>query len=530
MKMAKRLFTMALALMMILSLAVPAFAAEEAETYTIVINHPQKKTNHIYEAYQIFSGELSVDEATGREVLSNIEWGDGVDGDALLAALKTESSLFADATDAQTVADVLSKNNTNTALVNTFRHVVGEHLIAEKAVEQNAVSEDGVYTWNNMPAGYYLIKDQDGSLEGTEETATNYILQVVGDTTVKPKGGGVTHDKLIEDGGNRVEVADYSIGDDVKFVLRGTLPANYADFVNYSYKFVDTLSAGLTFNNDVKVYVETSGSKLELTTGYVVNSVNPTVTGATFTVDFADLKQITEVTVESHSTIIVEYTAKLNEDAVIGGNGNPNESYVIFDNDPHNEGEGETPKDKVFAFTWELDVFKIDGNNNKLADAEFVLYRNIDATTQYVKVNADGEVTDWTVDETEASILKSDSNGKFIVKGLEADVYYLKETKAPEGFNLLEQPITVDISATISESADGTTAVVDSLQIKVDNHPAADGDKEHGIVSMNVVNNPGATLPETGGIGTTLFYVFGALLVAASFVLLVTKKRMTMEN
>lgn len=524
MKNIKRICTLIMVLAMVLSLAVPAMAAEN---FNIVINHPNQLVDHEYEAYQIFTGELSVNDA-GNEVLSNIQWGSGVNSEAFLATLKAGSTLFADATTAQQVADILSKNSTNAEFVDNFRHYLGKHLNADNAIKPSSTdTENGVYTWT-VPAGYYLIKDKDGSLVGTEETATNYILQVVGDTNVNPKGGKVTHDKLIEDGGNRVEAADYSIGDDVKFVLRGTLPANYGDFETYSYKFVDTLSAGLSFNNDVKVYIENAGTKRELTNGYLVNYTNPTVSGATFTVDFADLKTIEGYTIDQHSTIVVEYTAKLNENAVIGGVGNPNTSYIIFDNDPHNDGEGETPEDNVFAFTWELDVFKIDGNNKKLTGAEFILYRSLGGANQYAIVE-NGVLTGWTEDKTLATKLVSDAEGKFIVKGLEADIYYLEETKAPEGYHLLTAPIKVDITASVSENENGTMGVVDSLQIKVDNHNYRDGDKTTGIVSMQVINNPGATLPETGGVGTTMFYVFGGLMVAAAVVLLITKKRMSAE-
>lgn len=530
MKNIKRICTLIMVLAMVMALAVPAMAADEGK-FDIVINHPQQLTDHEYEAYQIFSGELHTD-ATGKEILSTIEWGSGVNGANILTALKADTTygaLFATAESAQDVADIISANNTNTALVDTFRHIVGENLVASAAVAPTSIDAGtGTYTWSDVDAGYYLIKDKDGSLEGSEETATNYILQVVGDTNVNPKGGKVTHDKLIEDGGNRVEAADYSIGDSVKFVLRGTLPSNYADFETYEYVFVDTLSAGLTFNNDVKVYLENAGNKTELTSGFVVNYENPSVAGATFTVDFADLKAITGRTIDQHTTIVVEYTATLNEDAVIGGNGNPNISYIIFDNDPHNDGKGETPEDKVYAFTWELDVFKIDGSNNKLADAKFILYREIGGAKEYAQVT-NGVLSGWTATETEATTLVSDAEGKFIIKGLEADVYYLKETEAPDGYHLLDEVITVDITASVSESEDGTKGVVDSLQIKVDNHPYRDGDKTTGIVSMQVVNNPGATLPETGGIGTTLFYVFGGLMVAAAVILLVTKKRMAYE-
>jgi len=522
MKTIKKISALIMVLAMALALSVPAMA------YRIEITNADQYVEHEYEAYRIFMGDLHTDGVTGADILSNIEWAEGVDGVNALTALKAGIPEMAEAASAQDVADILSKNNTNTTLINTFRHIVGDYLI-----ETAAITPDSGYVWNDVPAGYYLIKDKDGSLENEPDTYTNYILQVVGDTKVIAKDGGVTVDKEINDGGHIAEAADYSIGDTVSFVLTGTLPRNYGDFEDYEYHFVDTLSAGLSFNDDVKVYLENAGTELELEdTWYTVNvGAAASVPGATFTVDFDDLKAITGRTIDQHTSIIVEYTATLNAEAEIGEPGNENEVYIIFDNDPHSDGKGETPPDKVFPFTWELDVIKIDGGTAAtLEGAEFILYRELSGAKQYVKVDAADKVAGWTENEAEASTLTSGADGKFIIKGLEADIYYLKETKAPTGYNLLENPIKVDIEASVKESADGTEGVVEMLQIKVDSLPAVDGDKESGIVAMNAVNNPGATLPETGGIGTTLFYIFGGLMVAGAVVLLVTKKRMACEE
>ena len=527
MKNMRKVFTLVLVLALVLSLAVPALAVD------ITIKQEYSAT-HTYEAYQIFSGELHED------VLSNIKWGDGVNGPELLTALKTNAATkdYFDkdtVTTAQHVADVLSDNSGNIALVHAFRHAVAENLTTVCTTSTGPV--DGVYTIKDVEPGYYFIKDKDESLAGTDETYTNYILEVVGETNINPKGGKVTHDKLIEDGGNRVEAADYSIGDDVKFVLRGTLPENYEVFSTYSYKFVDTLSEGLTFNNDVKVYLENAGTKVELTEGFVVNYETTAEGETVITVDFADLKAIEGRTINDHTTIVVEYTAKLNEKAEIGAPGNPNTSKIIFDNDPHSDEQGETPEDHVFVFTWQLDVEKIDGDTKAmLADAEFVLYRMLGGKKQYVRLDDEHKVIGWVEETAEGGIpetatrLISDQNGDFKIIGLEADRYYLQETRAPEGYNLLELPIQVDIRAEVAENATGTEGVVTRLEIKVDSNPIAEGNKETGTVAMQVINNPGATLPETGGMGTTVFYVFGGLMVATALVLLITKKRMAAER
>lgn len=520
----KKFFALLLALTMVLSLAVPALAAEPGK-YDITIKQEFSHV-HTYEAYQVFKGELHDD------VLANIEWGDGVNGTAIIAKLKENAVtkvIFETANTAQEVADLLSDHSTNTELIHTFRHIVAENLTTNKHTSTYDAGT-GIYTIANVNPGYYFIKDKDDSLAGTSETYTNYILEVVGATNITPKGGKVTHDKKIL-GEDDTEAADYSIGDVVTFELSGHLPENYEVFSEYSYRFVDTLSAGLTFNNDVKVYLENAGVEVELTTGFAVNvGAAATVPGATFTVDFPNLKAITDRTIDDHTKIIVRYTATINKDAEIGAPGNPNESYIIFDNDPHSDEEGKTPKDYVFVFTWELDITKIDGDKNiNLANAEFVFYRMLEGTPHYVILDAENKVAGWTTNKDDATKLISDHNGDIVIIGLEADRYYLEETKAPDGYHLLEDPIQIDIRAEVEESADGTTGVVVKLEIKVDTNPIAEGDKENGTVAMEVVNNPGATLPETGGVGTTLFYLFGGLMVSAALVLLITKKRMSVE-
>lgn len=178
-----------------------------------------------------------------------------------------------------------------------------------------------------------------------------------------------------------------------------------------------------------------------------------------------------------------------------------------------------------------MDVTKIDANqkDTKLKDAEFKLHNK---ENQWVVVDKDNKVKDWTSDESKASTLKSDDNGLFKVIGLDDGVYYLKETKAPQHYNLLSNEIQLTITATTSngqtwegkEPKDALTA----LYIKVgDATKNTEGNKDSGIVSMNVENSKGSTLPTTGGMGTTIFYVVGSILVLGAAILLITKKRMS---
>ena len=301
--------------------------------------------------------------------------------------------------------------------------------------------------------------------------------------------------------------------------------------------FHDTLQNTLKYNGDVKVYVQNGETKTEIITGFTVDpSTAATAGGGTLTVTFDNLKTVTSVS--ATSKIIVEYTAELLSTAVIGNGGNKNEVYLEYSNNPNQTGEGtpstsNTPKDEVLVFTYELDVTKVDGQKpeTKLANAEFVLLNS--DKTKVAKVTA-GKFVEWVavpaavdgkITYPEGTTLTSGTDGKFVIAGLDAGSYFLRETKAPVGYNLLNDDIAVVITATLDKSEN--KPALTALTIKIDSGEAVNGDLNSGIVSTDVKNNSGATLPETGGIGTTIFYVLGGVLVLAAVVLLVTKKRMS---
>ena len=284
--------------------------------------------------------------------------------------------------------------------------------------------------------------------------------------------------------------------------------------------FTDTLSDGLTLNaGTVKVYLDTdkdiSNGATDITSAFTfaVDSEN----SQKFTVSCDDIKSITDVTISATSKIIVQYTAKLDTDAVIGLDGNTNKADLTFSNNPNGEGKGTTPEDKVIVFTYELDTTKVNGadTNEKLAGAEFKL---MNAAGKWVIVDEAGKVTGWADKEADGSKLTSEEEtGLFKVIGLDDGTYELKETKAPAGYNLLANTIKLVIDATTTNvqnwNEDSSTALT-ALNIKVGEAAPAPGDVNSGIVSTTVKNNKGSVLPSTGGIGTTIFYVCGGIIVA----------------
>lgn len=565
MKKMRKLLVVMLTLIMAMAMMVPAMAA--GETYTITIEN--NKDGHTYQAYQVFAGDLS------EGVLSNIQWGTGVNGEALLAALKADGTIgssFTDCTTAAQVAEVLASFESNSTELDAFAAVVGANL-SDRATNSGTWNEESKnYTISGLAAGYYFVKDQDGSLTGgTADAYTKFILKLVKDTEVTPKSDVPSvekkvqeDDKYNQDGGygqGYNDVADWNIGDAVPFKLIGTIP-EMDGYDTYKYIFHDTLSDGLTLNADsVKVYVADSknadlSSLTSLTAGEDYTLItSPAESHCSFEVSFDDLTTLEEIT-EQSKYIIVAYTATLNESAEIGLDGNPNEVYLEFSNNPAQSGEGdhetdETPKDEVIVFTYELDTTKVDGADTEttLKDAQFVLL-NSDGT-KVAKFDAennkfDGWVDlptgtdeaityeDWTTyNETNKVILTSGVDGLFKMIGLDDGTYKLREIKAPDGYNLLPNDVEVVITATTTNGQDWTSGTASealtALKVKVDNGEEQDGNVSNGTVNINVQNNQGATLPETGGMGTKIFYLAGGILALGAGLLLVTRKRMEMR-
>ena len=567
MKKMKRTWAILLALVLTVALAVPGFAAEGVYSITIT----NDKAGHTYEAYQIFAGTVASDaEQVGNEtgpMLGNITWGDGVNGDALLAALKAaDNGKYGTCTTAAYVAEALGAEGATAADAAAFAEIAAQHLTG---THYDSTKGDGVYTISNLPAGYYLVKDQDGSLQGEEDTATEYIVQVLGNVTMEPKDSDIpTVEKKVSEedyrqddgyGTTYNDVADWDIGDSVPFKLIGSIP-DMSAYDTYEYIFTDTLSNGLTLQEGtINVYIAlgrddevreytplTQRSTDTLTLNNVANG------GGSFSIAFDNLKTAPYIAEGNRNFVIVTYDATLNPNAEIGLPGNPNSVDLQFSNDPNGDGLGRTTEDTVIVFTYELDGTKVDGEDNAtLPGAQFVLFNG--GHTRVAAV-VDGKLSGWSElpagysaanheeipDDAWAEVanatITSDEDGLFSVAGLDDGTYYLREIKAPDGYNLLDADLRVVIDADTAngQNWDGVTpgtaltGLTVTTQLGEDggvNGPVA-GDTTDGAVAITVENNGGSTLPETGGIGTTIFYAAGALLVLCAGVLLFVKLRM----
>lgn len=524
MKKLRKLLSVAAATLVAASLAVTttvsSFAADK--TYSITITGTNE--NHTYEAYQIFTGKLDV--VDGAKILTDIQWGEGVESDALLDALsKKYPSVFKEEMSATEASKAITKDAIKDIAQIIGKNLSGTYTSSAKASGTTAVIEE-------LPVGYYLVKDADESLKGKDEAYTSFIIKVVGDADAVVKSDKPTFEKKVLDDDDDVtadegynDVADYSIGDDVPFRLKATLPSNIGDYDSYKLVFNDTMSEGLTYK---------AVSKITVGGVDVTDQVKGGIAGEgqSLTVTIENLMDLTDVDIKAGTEVIVYFTATLNSSAKTGNaEGNPNEAYLEYSNNPNVDGEGETgttTKDKVVVFTYELDVEKVDGSNDQpLKDAEFKLKN---AEGKWLVVDENGKVKEWVNDEENASTLKTGEDGYIKVIGLDEGTYYLKETKAPSGYNLLTDLITLEIEAAddhVNEYGDKTAAeLCPSITIEVDNGDPEDGDATTGTVSTKVENNKGSSLPETGGIGTTIFFVGGGIVVAVAAILLIVKRRM----
>lgn len=511
----KKLLAFIASFAMVFTLLVSGVSA--ADTYTLTIK--DTKEGHTYDVYQIFTGDIS--GSYPNYVLSNVKYGYNFEN----AGETVPEEELKQITDADAFAQSVQTIN--------------------KPFKSNIASVDGQTVIDGLPAGYYLVVETTESITG-QDAYTKRILQVVGNTTIQVKSDVPTAEKKVKENEKTVtgstddripgynvgyqynDVADYNIGDAVPFKLIGTLPSNYDDYDTYKYIFHDTLSTGLTYNNDVKVYVDNGGSLVEIKDGFTSN-----LSDNELAVEFANLKKIESV--NSSSKIVVEYTAILNDGATIGLNGNENKVYLEFSNNPNSDGSGDTGKtteDKVIVFTYELDVTKTDGDGIALANAEFKLLNSDKTKVAEISNNIFSQWLDIETDNegniTNGTTLTSGEDGVFIIKGLDSGTYYLKETKAPEGYNLLTNEIQLDIIATTvnDQSWEGKDAdeALTKLEITTGGK-TTEGNVNSGIVNATVVNNAGSTLPSTGGMGTTLFYVVGAILVAGAAFIVIKRKK-----
>lgn len=520
----KKLLAALLAVAMVCAMAIPAFAYNPGET------EENLNGTHGYSAFQIFKGVISKDNPT----LSGVDWGQNItEPDIFLANLKNDPTIgekFETAATAQEVLAVISQWSNSDDNSIAFARVVCSYLYPNADAKPEPVITDHTGGINIPKSGYYLIVDTTYFNPGDYYHAYNsfFLLNVpqvpyvvpINRKVVKPTVEKEVYDN--QDGTNEAgfgSSADHAINEEFKFKLTATLPANpdraYDYYDEYMVTFCDTLSAGITFDRWDTVVINNGGADIPIPAeNYYSDASNQDLT-----LSIEDVKTCAPgLNLNNGATITVTYTAHLNEKAYVNTAGgasnteNKNSVYLIYSNNPRSSAFFDrTPESAVCVYTYQLNNTKYhddDTQGNELEGAGFKLYSDADCKNE-VELYQDGEFYYPIKNATgkEAVEMKSAANGQFNVKGLDAGTYYLKETTPPKDYNACADKKIV-ISATHTEY-NVILSGESNLNNKIINKKAG-----------------GITLPSTGGIGTTIFYVVGGGLMVAAIVLLVTKKRM----
>lgn len=543
-KVIKKLLAALLAVAMVCAMAIPAFAFESWET------EEDLNKNHDYIAFQIFKGVISKDNP----MLSGVTWGSHITNpDDFLKKLKDAPIIGAqfhsidatDATDAATVQKVLaviSKWHDSDDDSIAFARFVCHYLYSNGAAPDSDIV-GGNSSITIPEAGYYLIVDTINFSNGDYYHAYNSFLLVnvpqavqtsynvtINHKVVKPTVEKKVYDNFDNQDGTSTgdfgSSADHAINEKFQFQLIAKLPAGrdegraYDYYDKYTVCFNDTLSEGITYDGLDSVVIESNGTPYDITND-----------SSKYDIDISNLKSQNSFVVKIHdvkncvanlndgATITVTYTAHLNDKAYVniadGSTSNINKVYLTYSNNPKEESSiGKTPESTpVYVYTYQLNNTKYhddDNPNNVLAGAGFRLYSDEachDEDEIKLKMNDDDTYSRDFSTEGKGVEMISGQDGQFNVKGLDAGTYYLKETKTPDGYSACKViPVTIkaDHSRNDQVNLEGSNLTNDIVNIKAG----------------------GITLPSTGGIGTTLFYVVGGGLMVAAIVLLVTKKRM----
>ena len=512
MKKAKKLTAFLLLAAFVFAFIVPVTAMADPAPGSITISNTVEGKS--YDLYKIFDLTYkTVTTETGDDGKTTVQAAYTIDGDWV------DFFTGADAAGAGYITDKNDDGNLNQITVNgqiKYINITNQNIAdfakaalsytAGKTADKTVTgTEDRSVTVSGLDLGYYLVYPRGAGdiIEGNSSICS--LTSTTPNATVNIKAGYPTIEKAVDD--NNPE-----IGQTITYTITGKVP-DTTGYTSYTYEVKDTMSNGLTFNKDVVVAIDVNED------GKIDTGDNNDV-AIIVTVNYDSISNGFDVTIPVQEyqgyvgkDIVITYTATVNENAVVGSAGNANSAVLTYSNDPSNSNnKTENPPVVVKVYTAKLVIDKVDGSVEdgtvKLAGAKFILTKTVEVdeegVTKYYKYDNVNNVVSWVNDQADATVVTTDDSGAASFKGLKNGDYSLVETEAPAGYNKLAEAVSV----TINYAGDATNIGQD----------------------IQVENFSGSTLPETGGIGTTIFYAVGGVLVVGAGVLLITRKRMSVEK
>ena len=482
MKLSRKILSLVLALVMVMGLAATAFAegAEETTTKPGSITITNALNGETYNAYQILYLESYNAEKKIYAYKANSAWEGWLKEESQKKYVSINDQGYVTWVEGADVAD--------------FAKAAKGQLSDKTADGHVTPTADGSATISNLELGYYLVDSTVGAL--CELNTTKPSVEIT-DKNLTP-----TIEKKIQEDSNESwgDVNDADIGQTVNF--QSTISAKPGA---RKYVVHDKMVSQLEFGSVTSIMAGNKTLAEGAENDYTVVTTGLT-DGCTFHIVFT--KAYLD-SIAADTDIVINYTAKLTSDAV-AGTGYVNETWLDYGDSQHTE------HDRTTTYTWKLPIYKyhMNGENKTaLPGAEFILYKGSEETNREYAQVTNGKLTGWTKTKTDATKLISGADGMIAVEGLDADTYYLEETQAPRGYNKLAGPVKVEISHAVSDDGAQMTHTLKQDTTAVE--------------EVGIENKSGTELPSTGGIGTTIFYVLGSILVIGAVVLLITKKRMS---
>ncbi len=562
----KRILSIILCAVMLLGLSVSVMAADPTTTVTIT-----GVSTHEYKGYELLNASVG----SGKFAYTiNPKY-----KDIIVDALQVIDPAFPDGEADDVIIERIAAISTPEDM-NHFSNAIYRAIQDDPATYTHDAYWASATT--DLDQGYWLIAHVADLSGSTTETNSVVMIDTVGDeaVTIAAKPDRLNDEKLVDDENDSIKApvsgnedgeewntsADYDIGDLVPYEITGQFPNDVTQYKYYSFKIVDTASAGLTYKPDTfQLYVNgvlrTLGVKgaadkdfwYEIDTatntlyvypayGYTTNAgVDKEANkdnGGDFLKTFPTGTDHSDI---NSSTFTFNYSCLLNENAIVGGTGNKNEQKIVFSNNPYGDTFGETLPNIPVVFTYTFIVNKVDTSGNPLAGATFALEKFVAVDTEgrsddqmvtagYFKHPMANSWGKWVV--VDRLTVSGEKNHVFSFKGLDDGYYKLVEKEAPAGYHKIAD-LEFHIVATHGPDvgAGGAIKVLDlKATFKNSALPNIDGDETNGTLTVNIENRTGSELPSTGGMGTTILYIAGAVLVLAALVILVAKKRVASEG